>query len=170
MVLIKPARVSDAALIAELGRKIFFDTFAKENTTEDMTLYLSQAFGISQQTKELEDPNRRTAIAWVGEEAAGFYHLLIGTPDPAVTGPKPIEVSRLYVDAKWHGRGIGAVLMEGCLEAGRCEGFETIWLGVWEKNFRAQAFYRKYSFEVVGQHVFTVGRDNQNDLLMSRAL
>jgi len=60
--------------------------------------------------------------------------------------------------------------MEECLEAGRREGFATMWLGVWERNFRAQAFYRKYSFAVVGAHVFTLGTDEQTDLIMTRAI
>ncbi len=135
-----------------------------------MDLYLSRTFGTDKQLEEVQDPDRRIAIAWIGTTAVGFYHLFLGPADPAVKGTKPIELLRLYVDSRWHGKGVGAALMEECLEAGRREGFATMWLGVWERNFRAQAFYRKYSFAVVGAHVFTLGTDEQTDLIMTRAI
>jgi diamine N-acetyltransferase len=170
MIEIKPAGIPDASLLAELGRKTFVDTFAKDNRPEDMALYIEQTFGVERQLEEIQDPRRRIAIAWIGTTAVGFYHLLLGPPDPAVKGAKPIEILRLYVDSKWHGKGVAAALMERCIEVGRREGFATIWLGVWERNFRAQAFYRKFSFEVVGAHGFTLGTDKQTDLVMARAI
>jgi ribosomal protein S18 acetylase RimI-like enzyme len=60
--------------------------------------------------------------------------------------------------------------MRELLEAARGAGHETMWLGVWEHNERALAFYRKWGFEVVGEHIFQVGDDPQNDLLMVRQL
>jgi len=44
-----------------------------------------------------------------------------------------------------------------------------VWLGVWEHNPRAIAFYRKWGFEAVGEHVFVVGTDPQRDLVMTRS-
>lgn len=43
-----------------------------------------------------------------------------------------------------------------------------LWLGVWERNPRAIAFYRKFGFEVIGEHRFVLGRDPQRDLVMAR--
>ena len=43
---------------------------------------------------------------------------------------------------------------------------DCLWLGVWEDNPRAIAFYKKYDFTVVGEHIFTVGTDPQRDLIM----
>ena len=77
---------------------------------------------------------------------------------------------RLYVLREWIGRGVGRELMQACLNEARQAGFRTIWLGVWERNPRAQAFYRKWNFRVVGEHVFQLGSDPQRDLLMERAL
>ena len=49
-------------------------------------------------------------------------------------------------------------------------GAQTIWLGVWERNEKAQAFYRRFGFVECGEHVFTVGSDDQRDIIMSRSL
>ncbi|MDQ2855211.1 MAG: GNAT family N-acetyltransferase, partial [Acidobacteriota bacterium] len=45
-----------------------------------------------------------------------------------------------------------------------------LWLGVWEHNGRARAFYRKWKFVEFGEHIFQLGEDPQNDILMARDL
>ena len=60
--------------------------------------------------------------------------------------------------------------MARCVEDARNAGHDAIWLGVWERNARAIRFYERWEFRVVGQHVFVVGKDPQNDLLLSRSL
>ena len=170
MIAIRRAAESDADALAELGRSTFSETFAKDNRPEDMERYLSSTFGPELQRRELRDPKRRIAIAWDGSEAVGYFHLAESEPDPSVAGPKPIELVRLYVDARRLGLGVGAALMRECVALARREGFETLWLGVWEKNLRAQAFYRKNAFTRVGEHVFRLGSDDQLDYVMARAL
>lgn len=167
---IKTATAADAEVLAELGKKTFIDTFAKDNRPDDMALYVSQTFGAKKQLSEILDIKRLISIAWVGNIAAGFYHLLNGTPDSSVIGESPIEVLRLYVDSNWHGKGIGPALMNDCLAVAGKKGYKTIWLGVWERNLKAQAFYQKYSFAQVGKHIFTLGTDDQVDIIMSRTV
>ena len=58
--------------------------------------------------------------------------------------------------------------MQASLEKARQEDYRTLWLGVWEHNGRAQAFYRKWKFHEVGRHIFRLGADPQNDILMER--
>ena len=42
-------------------------------------------------------------------------------------------------------------------------GGQHVWLGVWERNPRAIAFYSKMGFTQVGSHAFYVGPDCQTD-------
>jgi len=58
--------------------------------------------------------------------------------------------------------------MGECLEHAQSNGHQTVWLGVWENNARALSFYRRWGFEVVGEHVFQLGADSQRDLIMMR--
>jgi diamine N-acetyltransferase len=167
---IRMATEADAQLLAELGSSTFEETFSKDNRREDMELYTTKTFSAEKQLKEIIDPNRRIAIAWIGNNAAGFVHLLKGDSDLSVKGANPIEILRLYVSVRWHGQGVGAALMDRSIQIARDEGFQTLWLGVWERNFKAQSFYRKYGFVTVGQHVFRLGTDDQIDLIMSRAI
>ena len=49
-------------------------------------------------------------------------------------------------------------------------GATTLWLGVWEHNLRALAFYGKCGFVDVGEHVFLFGTESQTDRVMARSL
>jgi ribosomal protein S18 acetylase RimI-like enzyme len=93
-----------------------------------------------------------------------------GEPEKDVEGANPVEIVRLYVSRDWLGRGIGEQLMRACIDEARQTGHETLWLGVWERNARAQAFYRKWNFHTVGEHVFELGSDLQRDIVMERTL
>jgi ribosomal protein S18 acetylase RimI-like enzyme len=163
---IRRATEADAKALTDLGRKTFIETFAKDNRQEDMDLYLAETFGEEKQLREICDPYRYIEMAWAGDQAAGFLHLMKSTPDPSVVGSSPIEILRLYVDARWHGKGIGPALMERCIEIAREKGHETLWLGVWERNFRARSFYEKFGFKRIGQHFFYLGKDEQLDWIM----
>jgi GNAT superfamily N-acetyltransferase len=167
---LRTGRDVDAAALAVLSERTFRETFSADNAAEDVEQYVRETFGPEKQRDELRDPSRRIVIAWSADEAIGFYHLLAGVPEPSVTGPAPIELLRLYVCSRWHGQGVAAALLEHALSSSRAEGFLTMWLGVWERNLRARAFYRKWSFEEVGEHVFMLGRDRQRDLVLARGL
>jgi ribosomal protein S18 acetylase RimI-like enzyme len=167
---IRRATARDAALLADLGARTFQDTFAADNTPEDMAAYLSTSFSPEIQSAELADPNSTFLIAEVDKVAAGYAKLCAGETPACVTGPKPIELVRLYVDIEWLGRGVGEALMRDSIDRARQQGHETMWLGVWEHNRRAQAFYRKWGFRAVGEHVFQLGSDPQTDLILERSL
>lgn len=47
---------------------------------------------------------------------------------------------------------------------------EWIWLGVWERNPEATAFYERCGFIRFGEHVFQLGGDAQTDVLMRKDL
>ena len=91
-------------------------------------------------------------------------------PPKQISQANPIELVRFYVSGEWHGCGVGATLMQACIHEARRQGYQTLWLGVWEHNGRARAFYRKWRFHDVGEHLFQLGADAQNDLLMERGI
>jgi diamine N-acetyltransferase len=169
-VTIRRGTLADAALLSVLGARTFSETFAADNTPEDLAAYVATSFNLAQQTSELEDPGSSFLIAEVNGQAAGYAKLHDGEPEKGVEGAKPIELVRLYVSRDWLGRGVGEQLMRACIDEARQTGHETLWLGVWERNARAQAFYRKWNFRAVGEHMFQLGADLQRDILMERAL
>ena len=165
---IRRGTVADAGLLAELGARTFSETFAAANTPENFAAYMAKSFNVAQPAAELQEPGSIFLIAEVDGKAAGYARLLDGEPEQCVKGAKPIELVRLYVSSDWLGRRLGGELMRACLDEARQTGHETIWLGVWEENPRAQAFYRKWEFRTVGEHIFRLGSDLQRDLVMER--
>jgi ribosomal protein S18 acetylase RimI-like enzyme len=169
-VTIRIASRNDVSLLAELSAATFRSTFAKDNTPEDMEAYLTENFSEEKLEQELSDPLATFFIAELSSKPLGYAKLHMGPPDASVTGAKPMELVRLYVLPEGIGRGIGARLMQECIETAAGRGLETLWLGVWEHNHRAIRFYQKWGFEEVGSHIFQLGGDAQTDLIMQKSL
>jgi ribosomal protein S18 acetylase RimI-like enzyme len=167
---IRRGTLDDADLLSELGARTFSETFAADNTPEDLAAYIATSFNGAQQTAELEDSDSTFLIAEIDGRAAGYAMLREGEPEQGVDSANAIELVRLYVSRDWLGRGIGEQLMRACIDEAGQTGHETLWLGVWERNARAQAFYRKWNFREVGEHMFQLGSDMQRDILMERTL
>ena len=168
--IIRCGKADDAALLAELGARTFSETFAPDNSAEDMTAYLAASFNPPQQAAELADPDCLFLIAETNSVVVGYAMLRFGNVLDSVTGDTPIELVRLYVAQESLGSGVGAALMRACINEAKQRGYETLWLGVWEHNQRARAFYRKWNFHEVGTHIFQLGDDPQTDILMQRAV
>jgi diamine N-acetyltransferase len=167
---IRYATPSDNILLAEVGAETFYDTFAAENTPENMAAYLAKSFSPEQQDLELADPASQFLLAEADGLLAGYARLKFGEAPGAIPGTRPMEIARLYARKPWIGKGIGARLMRECLAEAEHAGCDVIWLDVWERNLRAIAFYRKWGFAEVGSQVFQLGDDPQQDLLMARAV
>lgn len=168
--IVRRGKADDAELLAQLGARTFSETFAADNTREDMAAYLSAAFSREQQAAELADPRATFHIAEANGVAVGYAMVRSGNAPDGVTDDNPIELVRLYVSRESLGSGVGAALMHACIREAKQSGYETLWLGVWEHNHRARAFYRKWNFHEVGTHVFQLGADPQTDVLMQRSL
>jgi diamine N-acetyltransferase len=167
---IRRAAPADAAALAEFAARTFRDTFDVFNTPEDMALYLASAYGPDLQGAEIRHPGILTLLAEDGRHLAGYAQLRDGPAPTSVTGHAPIELWRFYVDQAWQGRGVAQALMRATFEAATGRGARTVWLSVWDRNHRAQAFYRKCGFEDCGEKEFILGNDRQTDRVMARSL
>ena len=173
--IIRHAAVQDAAGLSSFAAGVFRETFAAQNDPADVERYLAEAFSAERQAVEIADPDGVILLAEGADESArtcliGYAHLVGGAAPAAVTGPQPLELKRLYVGRRWHGRGVAQALMDAALVAARLRGAKTLWLGVWERNPRAAAFYAKYGFARVGEHTFVLGTDVQTDWILARPL
>jgi GNAT superfamily N-acetyltransferase len=167
---IRIADPGDAALLARLGEATFTQTFAAANTAEDLAAYLATAFGPAIQGAELESPRNLFLIGSAAGQAVAYAQLARSSPPECVRAARPIELLRFYVDAAWHGRGVSHALMEHVIAHAAGGGHDALWLGVWERNARAIAFYRKWGFELAGSKPFQLGSDRQTDHIMVRAV
>ena len=160
----------DAAALADLARSTFYETFAASNDPADMALHLARAYGVEQQQAELRDPDITTLLVEKDGAPIAYAQIRTGHVPECVNGPAPIELWRFYVGRGHHGRGVAQALMDRVKGEARQRGARTLWLGVWEHNARARAFYAKCGFADAGQHVFLFGTDPQTDLVMTLPL
>lgn len=165
---IRYASASDAELIADMSRQSFYDTFAEVNTREDMELFMSKQFSREALIREVVEGDGIFLLAFDGEEAVGYARLREGEPRPEFNNESSIEIARLYAIKGSIGKGVGKELIQECIRIAGDMNRSFIWLGVWEKNVRAIAFYTKWGFEKFAEHDFILGRDVQKDWLMSK--
>jgi ribosomal protein S18 acetylase RimI-like enzyme len=168
---IRVAAPADAERLADVAEQTFRDTFAADNSSHDMEAYVRDSFSQDRIRIELLDDGNRFLLAFVddAERPAGYAKIRTGTSDPSVKGPNPVELERLYVDRRAIGQGVGAALIRAAFAQARHAGHRTMWLGVWERNARAIAFYGRWGFETVGDHVFRLGSDAQRSDQQSSA-
>ena len=81
-----------------------------------------------------------------------------------------LEVERIYIRPAFKRRGLGKYLIDKAIEIARAQGKKLIWLGVWEHNVNAIAFYEKMGFVHTGAHSFFMGDDEQTDFIMTKKL
>ncbi len=170
MAVIRRALPTDAAPLAELAERTFRDAFTEGNDPEDMALHCAASFAPEVQAREIADPDTVTIVAEDDGVLIGFAQLRLAAPKACVTAERPSELYRIYVARECPGRGVARRIMDEVLATAARAGSDRMWLGVWEQNRRALAFYRKYGFEVVGEHVFQFGTDAQTDLIMMAAV
>ena len=165
------ASPDDASALARAAATFFEQTFAAANRPENMKDYLAHAFSEERQRAELRDPNQRV---WVTVDArgeiVGYAHVRLGATSRHVVARHPVEIARVYADQRLHGKGLGAALMRACIDFALDCGADVVWLGVWERNPRAIAFYAKHGFRTVGDQEFLLGTDRQRDLVLARYL
>ena len=171
---IRSARPHDAAAVRDIGIRVFSATFGHSVTPAQLRAYLDEAYAPAAVAADLADAAKDVLVATAPAGApavVGFAQLSRGPPEACVDHlDAPVELQRLYVDASHHGRGVGRALVCEAERRAAAAGFRHLWLGVWEDNGRAQAFYARMGYAKAGRHDFVVGGDVQTDDIMVKAL
>lgn len=168
--IIQLAEPSDTSSLAKLAEKTFRDAFGQFINKNNFESYVARSFNENQIRSELLDRASAFFIAKLKDKWVG-YAKLYQSPPPDCVNPLPaIELARLYSMQQYLGCGIGAALLEACLNYARSTGFKSIWLGSWQENHRGNAFYTKMQFEILGTKTFAIGSDIQEDYIFARPI
>lgn len=170
MITVRLATKQDAGLIADMSRQTFYDTFASQNTKEDMDKFMNEQFTRETLMEEVGAENNIFLLAYDEEQPVGYARIRENNNPPSLGTSNAIEIARIYAATTAIGKGIGKVLMQKCIEISKARDRELVWLGVWEKNQRAIDFYIKWGFEKFADHDFVLGNDVQKDWLMKKTL
>ncbi|HEY0432657.1 MAG TPA: GNAT family N-acetyltransferase [Chitinophagaceae bacterium] len=167
---IRQATAADAELIADISRETFYETFAADNTPENMEFFLREQLTREMLIDEVTQPWHVFLLVFDGTEVAGYLKMRDSAVPADLLGRKCIEIARIYSVKSKIGKGVGKVLMQAAHEIAKEKGKEVLWLGVWKENQRAIGFYTRWNFEIFGEQDFLLGKDLQKDWLMKKEL
>jgi ribosomal protein S18 acetylase RimI-like enzyme len=165
---IRKANQQDAELLVELGKRAFYEAFAEQTAPADMAAHLQTAFSFDEIKTQLNDKDSLFLIIFLQADPVGYAYLYPAQPPACIKDPEAIQLIRFYLLKKCYGLGVGNTLMQTCLDKSGARGYRTVWLSSWELNGRANAFYKRWHFKVVGRQKFVVGSDVQNDFIFVR--
>lgn len=168
--MIRKVEKADVGVLSQIAKQTFRETFAHDNTEEQLKEYFEEAYSLRVLSAELENPESATYFIMHEEEIAGFLKVNWGNVQTERELENAFEIQRLYVLQTYQGFGLGKQLFEFALELAENNGFSWAWLGVWKHNTKAQAFYNRYGFEKFSQHSFMVGQKIDTDWLLKKKL
>ncbi|MES2584837.1 MAG: GNAT family N-acetyltransferase [Pseudomonadota bacterium] len=168
---IRPAIPDDVHHLVELATTTFRDTYRLLDDPQDIEAYVAEAFTTESFAAIVQDPSSVLLVALCGVgQYVGYALVAHTTPPPCVTGPAPVELSRLYLIQSAIGKGYGAVLMQAVHAVARSAGCQTVWLGVYDRNEHARKFYTRWGFVDVGTKDFLFGGKLYADPIMAAAV
>ena len=172
---ISRALPADVHRVSTLARETFPLACPPGTTRENIELFCDTKLSVEVFEGYLADPNIRIWLATSRDEPVGYLMSVGGEPpDPVIAGAvrmRPtVEISKIYVLECSHGSGVASDLMGFALEDAKTEGAQSVWLGVNKHNERANGFYERQGFVIVGERSFQVGESIEDDFVREKAL
>ena len=167
---IRQGEIYDTNIICALGMTTFYEAYFEQDEASDLANYVLENFSQAQVKNELNDPNSTFFIAELNAKAVGYAKLRENSPVDCLENENAVELHRIYILERVKGKGVGSKLMKRCLETARMKGYQTIWLGVWERNLAAIKFYERLGFEQVGELEFPYGETVGTNYVMKMNL
>src|SRR5690606_24420374 len=163
---IRKVKKDEVEQLQKIGRQTFSETFSSGNNEEDMIKYLDEGFSSEKLKAELNDKESEFYFALLDNEVIGYLKINFGQAQTELKEDSTLEIERIYVLNKFHGKKVGQQLYEKAIKIARQKSVDYVWLGVWEKNPRAIRFYEKNGFIAFDKHLFKLGKDEQTDIMM----
>jgi len=167
-IIIKQAAITDLKTLINLSKQTFIETYADKNTAANTQKFIQNSFNEEKLSAELNNPRSLFFIVWNGDAAVGYIKLNTGNAQTEPQGDDALEIERIYIKNSHQGKNLGHLLYEKAAEIAHLQHKTWIWLGVWEKNPKAKAFYIKMGFVEFDSHLFMVGDEEQTDILMQK--
>ena len=167
---IKKCNIKDLPKLLEISYETFNETFKNQNSPENIKAYLERTFNLKQLEKELSNISSQFFFVYLNNEVAGYLKININDAQSEEMSDESLEIERIYIKRKFQKHGLGMYLLNKAIEIAMEFNKKKIWLGVWEKNENAIAFYEKMGFVQTGSHSFYMGNEEQVDFIMTKIL
>jgi ribosomal protein S18 acetylase RimI-like enzyme len=167
---LKKCSLEDLLKLQEISCETFNETFKHQNSPENLRAYLERAYNLNQLKNELSNIYTEFFFIYFNNDVAGYLKVNTNGAQSEKMGDESLEIERIYIRSKFQKHGLGKYLINKAMEVAVKENKKKIWLGVWEKNENAIAFYKKMGFAQTGAHSFNMGDEEQIDFIMTKTL
>lgn len=158
---------ADVIALQHISRETFYDTFVGTTPEEDMANFLDEAYAEEKLVAELRNPESTFYfLRNATQDVVAYLKVNVGAAQSEDMGEDTLEVERIYVRKAYQKQGLGKLLMNEAFKQAKLKHRANVWLGVWEHNTNAIAFYEKKGFQKFSEHAFVIGDDTQIDWLM----
>lgn len=168
--ILRKCTFDDLTTLRQISHETYEESFAGMCRKEDMAAYLKASFCGERLQSDLLNEACSFYFLYVDGNLAGYLKLNESEAQTDINDPDSLELERIYVISSYQGRGLGSYLLKSAEDEGKRRGKSYLWLGVWEKNEKALAFYEKLGFYPLGRHTFVMGNDIQSDYLLRKDL
>lgn len=166
---IRPATTADLETLVAVARQAMYEAFSPvKYPGNPVESYLDEAVTYPHYQQSMQDKRTTFWLAEEGGEAVGFLKLRRHAPPRRMAERNALEIVQIYLLERYVGRGWGRQLLEHALAYASAQGCRAVWLGVWEHNLSARAFYDRMGFTPCGWHVFPFAGEPQRDIWLQR--
>ncbi|MBP1950817.1 GNAT family N-acetyltransferase [Virgibacillus litoralis] len=169
-IVINECTLEDLKTLQEISYTTFNETFSDMNAEENMIAYLENAFNTKRLEAEISTPYSNFFLIHYNGVLAGYLKVNVNEAQTEDMGEEALEIERIYIREQFQKHGLGKHLLDKSMEIAMKNNKKKIWLGVWEKNENAIAFYNRLGFIHIGSHAFYMGDEEQIDFIMTKAL
>ena len=156
--------------LQEISYETFNDTFKDQNSPDNMNAYLEKAFNLKKLELELSNIYSQFFFVYYNNDVAGYLKVNVNDAQSEEMGDESLEIERIYIKKKFQKHGLGKYMLNKAMEVAMERNKRKVWLGVWEKNENAMAFYKKMGFVQTEAHSFYMGDEEQTDFIMTKTL
>ena len=172
---IKKCSLEQVELLRDLAIETYYETFSDTNSEALLQKYFKESLNIEKLSVQLQEPNSEFYFIYSKTDKqqvtpAGFLKLNIDNAQTDLMDPTALEVEKIYLLNAFLSQGLGKQMINFSIKRATQQAKQYLWLGVWESNFLALAFYKKMGFEQFGAHNFDMGGDIQTDLMLKKVL
>lgn len=164
------ATFKDAETVANLAAFTFRESWLEPGNEQDLEEYVQENFNLDVIKKELDNPDISYLLVFYDDEITGYIKLQRFDQPEGFELKKPVAIHRLYIKSDFRNLKLGGALVEHSIALAEKEGFQTVWLGVWNENNNAIRFYNKFGFEKFGNYNFVMGSIVSDDFLLKKEI
>jgi ribosomal protein S18 acetylase RimI-like enzyme len=159
-----------SSVLSKLWKDTFAQAYSDVHSADNIDAYCRNNFSTNTAISELGSDNVICKIAMAETAAVGFY-LLKEHNCPVPLEGRSTELKQIYILSSHYGQGLGSMLYDDAINTMHQSGSQYVWLCVSDINHRAQSFYKKREFTLVGSGpTFEVGSDRLTSSMMVKRI